>query len=88
MAEVDQNEIVLHGHYRHYKREHIYEVIGFALHSETYEEMVIYKALYDCEKFGDQQVWVRPRDMFLEEVLHEGKWVQRFLRVHHQTCEA
>lgn len=67
------------GKYRHYKRtENVYEVIGFALHSETYEEMVIYKALYDSEKFGSNCVWVRPKSMFLEDIEHNGATVPRF----------
>ena len=40
--------------------------------------MIIYKALYDCEEFGDQQVWVRPKAMFSEKVFHEGHYVSRF----------
>ena len=64
--------------YRHYKRGHLYEVIGFAKDSETCEEMIVYKALYDCEEFGDQQVWMRPKAMFLEKVFHEGRYVSRF----------
>ena len=81
-----QEEIILHGHYRHYKRGHLYEVIGFARHSETYEEMVVYKALYDCEEFGHDATWVRPKAMFLEKVLHEGKEVSRFILFSKSTC--
>ena len=46
------------GKYRHYKG-NFYEVLGMALHSETLEEMVVYKALY-----GDGGVWVRPASMW------------------------
>ncbi len=69
---------MLNGIYRHYKTGHLYEVMGFAKDSETYEEMIVYKALYDCEEFGDQQVWVRPKAMFMEKVFHEGRYVSRF----------
>jgi len=69
---------MLNNIYRHYKRGHLYQVIGFAKNSETYEEMVIYKALYHCETFGDQQVWVRPKAMFLDQVFYEGVYVARF----------
>lgn len=60
------------GKYRHYNNKD-YEVIGTALHSETLEEMVLYKALYD-----DGQLWVRPLSMFLEEVEINGQMMPRF----------
>ncbi len=65
------------GKYRHYKG-HEYQVIGLALHSETLEELVIYKALYTSKKFGTNQLWVRPVSIFLEEVTIDGKKVPRF----------
>jgi hypothetical protein len=67
-----------YGKYQHYRTEKLYEVVGVALHSETHEEMVIYKALYQCDKFGDNQVWVRPKTMFLEFIDHNGRSVPRF----------
>jgi hypothetical protein len=60
------------GTYRHYKG-HLYEVIGVARHSETLEDMVVYKAL--CGDFG---LWVRPLTMFLEDVEVNGKLQKRF----------
>ena len=60
------------GKYKHYKG-HEYEVIGVAKHSETLEDMVVYKALY-----GDHETWVRPLKMFTEEVVVDGKKVPRF----------
>ena len=60
------------GIYHHFKGNR-YEVIGTALHSETLEEMVVYKALY-----GDEKLWVRPAAMFDESVEHDGKTVKRF----------
>lgn len=59
------------GKYKHYKG-NFYEVIGVAKHSETKEDLVIYKALYD------DSLWVRPKKMFLETVNIEGKEVPRF----------
>lgn len=58
-----------------------YEVIGFCLHSESKEEMVIYKALYESPEFGLNQTWVRPKSMFFEEVEHEGRLIARFEKV-------
>ena len=66
------------GKYQHFKNENLYEVLGTALHSETQEEMVIYKALYYCEQFDSNQLWVRPKRMFLELVVCNGKQVPRF----------
>jgi hypothetical protein len=70
-------QIVVDGIYEHYKKKR-YQVIGVARHSETLEEMVVYRALYDSEEFGDQALWVRPKAMFLEEVDVDGVRVPRF----------
>jgi hypothetical protein len=63
------------GKYRHYKGNE-YEVIGVAKHSETLEELVVYRALY-----GEGQIWVRPLKMFTEEVEVNGKKIPRFSSV-------
>jgi hypothetical protein len=65
------------GKYRHYKGKE-YEVIGVATHSETLEELVIYKALYDIEGKGKDSLWVRPKGMFDEEVVVDGVVRKRF----------
>ena len=62
--------------YEHYKGKH-YEVIGVAHHSETMEELVVYKALYDTE-FGFGSLWVRPRAMFEEIIEINGQQRARF----------
>jgi hypothetical protein len=64
------------GRYRHYKGND-YEVLGVARHSETEEELVVYRCLY-----GDHALWVRPLAMFREEVtLAGGATVPRFARL-------
>ena len=60
------------GRYRHYKGKE-YTVIGVARHSETEEELVVYRKEYD-----DHGLWVRPRAMFAENVEVEGMMVPRF----------
>ena len=60
------------GKYKHFKGKE-YQVLGVAKHSETLEEMVVYKKLYD-----DYSMWVRPLNMFTEEVEVNGKKVPRF----------
>ncbi len=65
------------GRYRHYKGK-FYEVIGTARHSETLEELVIYRALYDSEEFGKNALWARPKGMFLETVTVDGREAPRF----------
>lgn len=65
------------GTYRHYKG-NLYKVIGIAHHSETLEELVVYQTLYHDPEFGSNALWVRPKEMFLEEVLVEGRKIKRF----------
>ena len=60
------------GRYRHFKGNE-YEVIGLARHSETQEELVVYRALY-----GDFGLWVRPVSMWNEAVERDGKTFRRF----------
>ena len=60
------------GKYKHYKGNE-YEVIGVGKHSETLEEMVVYKALY-----GEGQIWVRSLKMFEEDVEANGEKTPRF----------
>jgi hypothetical protein len=63
------------GKYRHYKGKY-YEVLDIATHSETLEKLVVYKQLY-----GDHGIWVRPYEMFFEEVEVDGKKQKRFIYV-------
>ena len=63
------------GRYRHFKGNE-YEVIGLARHSETQEEMVVYRALY-----GDFGLWVRPARMWNETVERDGKTFRRFTNI-------
>ena len=65
------------GKYVHYKGKE-YEVIGTARNSETLEELVVYKALYDSKEFGSNSLWVRPKQMFLEKIEVNGAEVPRF----------
>jgi hypothetical protein len=62
------------GKYQHYKGKQ-YEVIGIAKHSETLEEVVVYKALYQPE---GNNLWIRPLKMFTEDVIIEEKKIPRF----------
>ena len=63
------------GKYRHYKGGE-YEVFFVARHSESEEEMVVYRTLY-----GDFSYWVRPLEMFLENVEINGVIQPRFQRI-------
>ncbi|RLS76622.1 MAG: DUF1653 domain-containing protein [Planctomycetota bacterium] len=62
------------GRYRHYKGNE-YTVLGVARHSETLEELVVYR-----QEYGDRGLWVRPLAMFIETVDVEGRRVPRFER--------
>ena len=65
---------VKNGIYQHYKGNK-YEVIGIAKHSETLENLVVYRALYDNNV---SQLWVRPLKMFTETIENDGKEIERF----------
>ena len=56
-------------------------MLGVARHSETLEELVVYRALY-----GERGLWVRPLAMFREAVTVNGRRVPRFtfLGRHHE----
>lgn len=60
------------GIYRHFKG-NLYEVIAVARHSETAEDMVVYRALY-----GDHGLWVRPLTLFTEAIERDGQRLPRF----------
>lgn len=64
--------VIPYGKYHHYKGND-YEVIGFARHSETLEDMVVYRALDD-----ETKTWVRPQSMWDDEIEVDGKTVRRF----------
>ena len=63
------------GRYRHFKGNE-YQVLGIAHHSETLEELVVYRALY-----GDGGLWVRPASMWTETVERDGYHGPRFTGV-------
>ena len=65
-------ESIKPGRYRHFKGKE-YEVLGVARHSETEEELVVYRALY-----GDFGLWVRPVSMWSETVERDGRTFRRF----------
>lgn len=60
------------GRYRHFKGNE-YELLYVAKHSETLEELVVYRALY-----GEHGIWVRPAQMWSETVERDGMDTPRF----------
>ncbi len=69
-------DLKINATYKHYKG-NLYKVIDIVRHSETLEELVLYKPLYVSRDFPNQ-MWVRPIEMFLEEVEINGKKIPRF----------
>ncbi|MDE2027882.1 MAG: DUF1653 domain-containing protein [Candidatus Omnitrophica bacterium] len=67
---------VAEGIYEHYKGKR-YQVLGVAIHTETEEKLVVYKALYKGN-FPEDALWVRPLAMFQEQVVVDGKSLPRF----------
>ena len=68
----DTNSDIPQGRYRHFKGKE-YSVIGVAVHSETGEELVVYRPLY-----GTHQLTVRPKVMFTEQIDRDGYHGPRF----------
>ena len=66
------------GRYRHYKGTE-YLVIGTGLHTETLEELVIYRDIHD-----ETKIWVRPARMFTETVKMNNATCKRFVKITHQ----
>lgn len=67
------------GKYQHYKG-NFYEVMDIVRHSETEETLVLYRQLY-----GDHALWVRPYELFFEDVVKDGKRFPRFAFVDNVT---
>lgn len=69
------------GVYKHYKGMY-YEVLGVVRHSETLENLVLYKALYEIKEFGvefrKEPLFVRPKEIFEEILIINNKKVKRF----------
>ncbi len=78
LAEVEVGQI-----YQHYNGKQ-YEIlaIGRLTESDILEECVVYKALYDDPQFGKGQVWIRPLEMFVEEVVINGQSMPRFKQIY------
>lgn len=66
------------GRYEHYKGNY-YEVINLGCHTETHEWFVVYRSLYDPKDNPD--TWIRPYEMFIENVTIEGEVTPRFKKV-------
>ncbi|MGL5683120.1 MAG: DUF1653 domain-containing protein [Marinifilaceae bacterium] len=68
-------------YYKHFKGG-LYQFIALAIDSETLAEMVVYKALY-----GEQRIWVRPKEMFFGKVVVDGHEVDRFCKITQDELE-
>lgn len=64
---------------------YLYEIIGIAIHSETREKLMVYKALYDKDQRGNYKLYARPVEMFCSEVDHKKypnvKQKYRFIKI-------
>ncbi|MDF2571529.1 MAG: hypothetical protein K0R55_3133 [Sporomusa sp.] len=67
-----KREVKIGKRYKHFKGNE-YLVLHVAKHSETLEDLVVYQALY-----GEQGIWVRPLEMFLDQKEVNGNLVNRF----------
>jgi hypothetical protein len=72
------------GLYKHSKSGKMYRVHGIAKHSETLEDLVVYETLYENPL---SKLWIRPKEMFLEDIELNGKNVPRFEYIEENTSE-
>ena len=68
----EEQEQLIGREFRHFKG-NLYRLEGFAKHTVTLEDMVVYRALY-----GERGLWVRPAKMFFETIERDGKRMKRF----------
>jgi len=74
---MNNQPLKIKGYYLHYKNKP-YKLLGIVRHSETLEEMILYRALYTSKDFGKKVEWIRPKEMFFENVTIDGVEVPRF----------
>lgn len=74
--EIDLPEIAK-GKYLHSKSGDYYEVLGVALQTETGEALVVYRPLYDHQKY---ELFARPYTVFTETIELDGKQTPRFIK--------
>jgi hypothetical protein len=75
---MEKNNIIVGMVYRHYKGND-YVVLAVGRNSENPdEELVVYQGSYTDEKYGENPTWIRPKKMFLEKVIVNGKKMDRF----------
>jgi hypothetical protein len=65
--------------FMHYKGKK-YKILSIGRHSENEKLHVVYQGLYTCETYGENPIWIRPLEMFLETVVINGKTIPRFSR--------
>lgn len=68
------------GIYQHYKGG-IYEVLWAGKHTETLEDCIVYKALYNHPEFGEDALWIRPKSLFFSEIEFQGRMIPRFFKI-------
>lgn len=74
-------EVQIKGIYKHYKGDY-YIVEAVATHSESLEKMVIYRGLYE-----NSPLWVRPYDLFVDEVNRNGQKYRFELGMSRKVCK-
>lgn len=76
------------GFYYHYKHDpnglvnnYSYEIMAVGTHTETHDKLVVYRSLYKTETQGGENYWLRPLEMFMENVEKDGKVFPRFQKI-------